>query len=139
MWAIVVGVDGSEHSLRALRFAADLAAQLGDPELLVVFARHAQGLMPPGVDEAISAPSFDAVEDDARGDVVREMAPRDLRWKFISRTGDPADVLIAVADEFDADVVIAGRRAWSNARELLLGSVSNHLVHHCARPVTLVP
>jgi nucleotide-binding universal stress UspA family protein len=136
---IVVGVDGSAPSLGALRFAADLCDDLPDAEVVVVFARYAYLFMPPHTAEDMYADVLDRAEELIQEETERALGDRDVRWRFMSREGEPAHVLCEVADELGASFIVIGRRGWSAAHELLLGSVSNRLVHRSECPVLLVP
>jgi nucleotide-binding universal stress UspA family protein len=49
------------------------------------------------------------------------------------------ETIIAVADELDADLVVTGSRGLGKLRSLLMGSVSDRLLHHCRRPTLVVP
>jgi nucleotide-binding universal stress UspA family protein len=138
MRTIVVGVDGSEPSLRALRFAADLAADLDDAELVVVFARYIYLSMPEQAAEDMYGDVLAHAERLVRQEADKILDERGVRWKFLSRFGEPAAVLCAMAEELGASFVIAGRRGWSTTSEILLGSVSNRLVHRAHCPVLLV-
>ena len=140
MSAIVVGVDGSEGSIRALRFALE-EARVRDVELRVVHAWHippaiyGSGWVPTGVDldeyrklaEASLARSLaDAGADDAG-----------LAVTPVLREGEPVDVLCAEAAH--ADLLVVGSRGLGGFRGLLLGSVSQQVVHHSPCPVVVVP
>jgi nucleotide-binding universal stress UspA family protein len=50
----------------------------------------------------------------------------------------PAAIL-GVAAELDAAVVVLGSRGYTGVKSLMLGSVSNHVLHHADRPVLVVP
>jgi nucleotide-binding universal stress UspA family protein len=50
-----------------------------------------------------------------------------------------AETIIAVADDVDADLVVTGSRGLGKLRSLLMGSVSDRLLHHCRRPTLVVP
>jgi nucleotide-binding universal stress UspA family protein len=138
MRTIVVGVDGSPPSLRALHFAADLAGDLHDAEVVVVFARHVNLFMPPHVAEDMYADVLDRAEAMTEEEAGRALEGKDLRWKFLSRDGEPSHVLSAVADELGASFIVVGRHGWSTAHELFVGSVSHRLVHQAACPVVVV-
>ena len=138
MRTIVVGVDGSEPSLRALQFAADLAGDLDDADIVVVFVRHVYLSMPEQTAEDEFAELLDRAEQTARVQVEHELGSRDLRWRMEARSGEPAHALCAIADELDASFLVVGRHGWSRAAELLLGSVSHRLVNRSPCPVLLV-
>ena len=138
METIVVGVDGSEPSLQALRTAADLAVHIDDVELVAVFARYAYVLLPEHSAEDMYGDFLDRAEQEVRHRVEQTLADRALRWRIIVREGEPSDVLCQVARETGARFVVAGRRGWSTVAELVLGSVSNRLAHRSDVPVLLV-
>ncbi|GBO56341.1 hypothetical protein APA_4671 [Pseudanabaena sp. lw0831] len=53
-------------------------------------------------------------------------------------TGQPRDVICYVAKEESPDLVIVGSRGLGSVERLMLGSVSDYVVHHCASPVLVV-
>jgi nucleotide-binding universal stress UspA family protein len=81
---------------------------------------------------------LDQAEATVQAEVERALRDRELRWKFVSREGEPSHVLCDVAEEVGASFVVVGRRGWSTATELLLGSVSHRLVHRSGCPVLLI-
>jgi nucleotide-binding universal stress UspA family protein len=50
-----------------------------------------------------------------------------------------AEAILAQADRIDADAIVIGSRGLTGVKSLLLGSVSNAVVHHADRPVVVVP
>jgi nucleotide-binding universal stress UspA family protein len=128
---VVVGVDGSAASLRALQFAADLAEDLRAAELVVVYVRHISGFwMPEHVAEDEFADVLDAAEATVKEAASQALADRVMPWHLDVREGEPAHVLCDIAHEAAArSVIVVGRSGWSTFRELMLGSVSNRLVH----------
>ena len=62
---------------------------------------------------------------------------RELRWRAELVYGSPADVLMKMGTGLDAAFVVVGSRGVGD--ELALGSTSHHVVHHCDRPVVVVP
>jgi nucleotide-binding universal stress UspA family protein len=54
-------------------------------------------------------------------------------------TGAPWRAIVDVAEELDAQLIVVGARGLSTVESVLLGSVSNAVVHHAKRPVLVVP
>jgi nucleotide-binding universal stress UspA family protein len=52
--------------------------------------------------------------------------------------GVPADALIRVAEEVEADLIVVGNRGMSGARRFVLGSVPNKVSHHCPTNLLIV-
>lgn len=133
---IVVGVDGSDNARRALTWAAALASAL-DAEVVAV---HSVGLL-------------ERLEEDGREDGAGYADSRhrfDTEWCEplddsgvrsirIVRDGNPMSVILDVADEFDAGLIVVGSRGVGGYPELLLGSTSTQIAQHAKRPVTIIP
>jgi nucleotide-binding universal stress UspA family protein len=132
---VIVGVDGSSNAQRALALAAEIAKRF-DLDLAVF---HAIGLMT--VIEGRHVPSEghrDDLERLLRLDWCAALADdRELRWRAELVYGSPADVLMKMGTELDASFVVVGSRGVGD--EQALGSTSHHVVHHCDRPVVVVP
>ena len=138
---IVVGVDGSEGGAAALAFAAEEAA-LREVRLRVVAAWE----MPAAVFGAGVAPPLDPTLLDAfrvRAEQLAEDAAAEAKElqtsvdvEALAEAGQPADVLLAQSR--DADLVVVGRRGLGGFKSLLLGSVSQQVVHYAACPVVVV-
>jgi nucleotide-binding universal stress UspA family protein/GNAT superfamily N-acetyltransferase len=120
---IVVGADGSETSAKALAVALRLAAVLG-AALHVVSAYGA--LQAPSDAEAVLAAATRAVHAEGLEAVTH------------ARRDDPAEALIAVAEEQDADLLVVGSRDIRRASRFLLGSVPNKVSHHARWSVLIV-
>jgi nucleotide-binding universal stress UspA family protein len=136
---IVVGVDGSDPSVRALEFAASLVEELPDAALVVAHARYVPYLWAPkSLPEDEFADLLDDAERYVREAAQRELGDRDVQWTFERRQGEPSQILRDIAHETEASFVVVGRRGWSAVQELVLGSVSNRLVHRSDVRVLLV-
>jgi nucleotide-binding universal stress UspA family protein len=134
---VIVGVDGSDNSSRALTVAGRLAAALGTH----VHAVHALGLLT--TLDGVRVPS-----QDHRGEIEALLghlwcAPlesvQDLEWTAELRDGNPADVLLHLAEEIGAALIVVGARGVGGDPDLLLGSTSHHVVHHARCPTVVVP
>jgi nucleotide-binding universal stress UspA family protein len=71
-------------------------------------------------------------------DACKSLRDSGLPYRTIVEDGRAASVIAAVADRENADLVVVGRRGRGGLAELLLGSVSHELSHHCKRPVVLI-
>ena len=130
---IVVGVDGSENSVAAVGWTAGLAAATGAE----VVAVHALGLLDHlDSDEAVpSQPHREEIRQRFEGDWCASLARPDVRCRHLVRDGAPVNVLLAVADEEDADLIVVGSRGLGPVASAFRGSVSAHLVDHAGCPV----
>jgi nucleotide-binding universal stress UspA family protein len=55
-----------------------------------------------------------------------------------AREGDPADAILDVAEEIDADLIVVGNKGMTGAKRFLLGSVPNKVSHHAPCGVYIV-
>ena len=134
---IVVGVDGSDNSLAAVRWAANLAAGMGAE----VVAVHALGLLDK-VGPGGAVPAQPHREDIRRHFEEEWCAPLDapgIASRRMVRDGNPVSVLLAVADEEDADLIVVGSRGLGGYPELLLGSTSTQVAQRARCPVAVFP
>lgn len=135
---IVVGVDGSDSSLRATAYAAGLARRQHALLALV----YVQPVLAAGA--ALGAPvaeTTDAIAQDLIAQIrlaaeqVKDIF--EVRWEFRTFRGDPYNGLVRAADELKADAVVVG--ASEQAGHRLVGSVAIRLVKAGRWPVTVVP
>lgn len=137
---IVVAIDGSESSTRALDWAVSQAAAEHRPLTLV---HAAPRVTPAYTDAAIADPREARSTLDAEGHKVlaaaREKAGRiapDLDVAEVFDLADPRELLLQLSDS--ATMVVVGSRGRGRVRSLLLGSVSVALVRHAHCPVVVV-
>ncbi|MFI9611687.1 universal stress protein [Streptomyces sp. NPDC052023] len=135
---IVVGVDGSDSSMRAAAYATGLARRQNALLALV----YVQPVLAAGA--ALGAPVAVATDEVAEDLVaqIRAATERvkgifDLRWEFHTFRGDPYSGLVKAADELKADAVVVG--ASEQAGHRIIGSVAIRLVKAGRWPVTVVP
>jgi nucleotide-binding universal stress UspA family protein len=138
MQRIVVGVDGSQASLRALRWALDEARRRG-ATLEVVHAWHVPNAG--AYLDFIGYLDVAAFEDDARRVVDQALTAENvagLSWvEPIIVQDSAARALLDIAK--GADLVVVGSRGRGGFTGLLLGSVSQQVAHHTPCPVVIVP
>jgi nucleotide-binding universal stress UspA family protein len=135
---ILVGVDGSESSRAALRYAADLAPKLGLPlHALVVWDYPALAWGDWYVPETIARleEAADAVAEAEAAKLFPDGRPD---WFMIAtRQGSAAAELIEASR--DAGMLVVGSRGRGGFAGLLLGSVSRACAAHAHCPVLVVP
>ena len=143
---IVVGVDGSDASHEALRWAA-AEAKLREAQLVVVHAWSfvpAQSLGDPGM---LAVPAGDlagqlSAESEAAGTVLDNAVDTALGADpavEVDRRlveGDAGEAVLAEGAE--ADVIVVGSHGRTGLKAALLGSVSRHVVDHAKCPVVVV-
>lgn len=140
---IVVGTDGSETAGEAVRQAIDLAKMSG-ATLSVVSAY-----------EPVSKRRVEAEKLEAPADVAYEFGPREdvnlvldaaaasarnegLEVQTHPVEGDPAEAILTVAEDSNADLIVVGNKGMTGARRFLLGSVPNNVSHHAPCSVIIV-
>lgn len=140
---IVVGTDGSDSAKEAVKQAASLA-QLTGASLDVVSAY-----------EPVPKRRVDSEREGAPADIQHEFGPREdvnfaldgaaaiardmgVEVKPHPRDGDPADAILATAEEVEADLIVVGNKGMTGARRFLLGSVPNKVSHHADCSVLIV-
>lgn len=132
---IVVGIDGSDGSQRALDAAIDLVETSGT--IHVVSAYDA-----PSNHHVAQAYASVPAEFIANVDVLAQpRALLDDATNTVTSSGltgvshfvdaDPASAILDIAEDVDADLVVVGSRGLGRASQVLRGSVSTKIAHHC--------
>jgi nucleotide-binding universal stress UspA family protein len=141
---IVVGTDGSERAERAVDRAGELAKSLG-------VKVHVVSCYSTGSDAALIASAARGV---AVAQVREDTETRTRAGHYVDRAqqrlasvdveseghvwpGEPADALVNIADEQDAQMIVVGNRGMTGARRML-GSVPNRVSHHAQCDVVIV-
>jgi nucleotide-binding universal stress UspA family protein len=137
---MVVGVNGTDDSLAALRAAAELAEESG-ASLEVVHVRHESVLAAESVGalaEAAMSNALDQVETMSRERASDVLSGRKVHWRFEVSFGDPATELIAAARASQATTIVVGGRSHGLIGGLVAGSVAPKLVRHSPVSVLVV-
>ena len=136
---IVVGTDGSDSASIAVQRAATLATLTGATLHVVSAYRHVSlGSVAMAASAGATTVDLEQVNRGvtAQGEEVCEHAATNARRAGVkvelhALPGDAADVLVDVAMQVGADLVVVGNRGMSGARRFVLGSVPNKVSHHC--------
>ncbi len=138
---IILGVDGSLHSERAVRWCAAHAPALG-AEVVVVHAIDVPVSLAMGPYYAypeLTPEQREALGDDVAREWCKPLADAGVSYRVVVMEGSPAAAIIQTAHNEQAELVVAGRRGRGGFAELLLGSTSHQLSHHLDRPLVIVP
>ena len=144
--SVLVAVDGSEDSFQAVRFLQSLALpRQTRVRLLSVVERLRYPSTAPQALHAQLVQMLKEAEAERRGELDRVLeraaALLDDKITRVTRytpTGDPAEEIVATADDFDSDLVVVGARGLGRMARVLLGSVSQKVLHHARCPVLIV-
>jgi nucleotide-binding universal stress UspA family protein len=133
---ILVAVDGSRYSSRALEFADDLARRY-KTQLLVLHAF-------PHVSDLLGTPQYERVLE-ARSTIGEQLlasARAQLSAREAVETqlieGPPAPAILRVATEESCDLIVIGSRGHGQLAGILLGSVSSVVAQRATCPVLIV-
>ncbi len=144
MKRVLVAVDGSDNSLRALNFALDLRKLCAKVIITALYVGPScYDLFPePGMCAWIQQKELDK-EIEARAEKVFEKIDEATsKQKFIIdkaiARGDVAVAISKFASEGGYDLVVVGSRGYGNIKSILLGSVSHKILQICPCPVAVI-
>ena len=142
MHGIVVGVDGSPNSERALDWAMNEAGALHAPLTVVAVHEVMKGYWtgrPTPIDGDLPqlAELRQAVDEMTRKIASRTSAPAPASLDVHVVNGFAARELIAASQ--DADLLVVGSRGGGGFAKLVMGSVSSQVIQHAACPVVVIP
>ena len=141
--SIVVGTDGSDTAGQAVRQAVDLAGAVGAKiELVSAYEpvpaqrlREERREAPEDIQWAINPREDVDVTLEAAAKLARAAG---VEVNIYPRQGDPADAILDVAEEREADLIIVGNKGMTGAKRFLLGSVPNKVSHHAPCSVLII-
>ncbi|MEJ2240524.1 MAG: universal stress protein [Candidatus Bathyarchaeota archaeon] len=138
---ILIPIDGSEQSHRALTFALDLAKKYSSKVTLLTVAQ-------PHFQDPLFPPIFTSNDDNSINDVHQKILSQaynrikeidseiEVSKKLVA--GRPADKIIEITKKDKIDLVVIGSRGLGGIKEFLLGSVSDRVADHAPCPVLMV-
>ncbi len=136
---IVVGDDGSKAAAVALRHAAGLARDLGEP--LEIVRAWTLRTAPRPADAGMHVPSEAELAESVRVDLAQDVAALDLgddlQVTLSPVHGKSSAVLLTAAQ--GARMLVVGSRGAGGFAGLLMGSTAEQVVRHASVPVLVVP
>jgi len=142
---ILLATDGSDSSLHAARMAGELSTALKDVQVIVLYVAHVPRAYY-AVDEF-----GNKVTPEVPMDVMIRRTGEPILRKTISalglpeeqvvtevQVGEPAEEIVDYARLEQVDMIVMGSRGLSPIKEILLGSVSDKVLHTAPCPVLIV-
>ena len=143
MPGILVGIDGSDHSERALEWAMKEAGLRHQPVTVLAVHQVVRSLLGtpqvyPG-DRELVQPAQAAAQELTDKVLAALSGPRPESVTVQAVSGIPAEALMEVAVNQNADMIVLGSRGAGGFARLALGSVTSQVAHHAPCPVVIIP
>ena len=140
MLKILIGVDGSELALDAVRHALSLVREGLQAEFVLANLQESATLY-----EIVVAHDPKVLQEVSQGagthllEAAQAMvSAAGVAFESVVESGDVVNGLLDLVERMACDAVILGAKGHGNLRGALLGSVSQQMVHACPVPVTVV-
>ncbi|ELU15281.1 hypothetical protein CAPTEDRAFT_221561 [Capitella teleta] len=137
--SVVVAIDESEHSLKALQFYLDTIHRKEDKVILTYSAEIPYQPVQP-LREDIVTDILKKVRDDAvriETKYKKFLGDKDVNFEVKSEFSHPGEFICKVSKEANAAMVVMGTRGMGTIRRTILGSVSDYVIHHAHCPVVV--
>jgi nucleotide-binding universal stress UspA family protein len=134
---ILLASDGSGHSVRAAKKAAELAKLNADSEITVVYVIDGQT----SKEDVLHNPDRTVVEEKRKmrlQPVTSLLNSENLNFKLEKLLGEPGPAIVDFANKNEFDVVVVGSRGLNGLQEMVLGSVSHKVAKRVKAPVMIV-
>jgi nucleotide-binding universal stress UspA family protein len=148
---IMIATDGSERALDAARHLRTFFAPRSVHRITILAVVRPLGTAPfvtvaaAAGTPVLSRESWDALDrsamqaaEHAIADVAGVVGDLAMRLETLIRSGSPADEIVHIADAIGANLIVLGSRGHGEMRSVLLGSVSERVLHHAHCPVMIV-
>jgi nucleotide-binding universal stress UspA family protein len=138
---ILVGYDGSENAKRALDKAIKLMSKETESELRIVVVADTKGRALLQPEDAMGEARRNALEagKNLLSDAIYLAKHGGIADVYGSvEEGQPADMILALASEYKADLIVVGRRGVRGLQRFLMGSVSSAVIDHATCDVLVV-
>ncbi|AEG59686.1 universal stress protein [Desulforamulus ruminis] len=139
MTKILIPVDGSAGSDKAVRFAISLA-EGKDAELIVL---NVQFNFTPNIKRFFSQEEIRSYQEELSKEVLDHTLEITNEYaipvRTVVRIGDPGKEILEEAKESSVDFIVMGYRGLGPVKRTILGSVATHVLHATLSPVMIVP
>jgi universal stress protein A len=130
-----IGFD--QNSVAAIKFAQELA----DPRISILYLLHV--LSAPAVDTVVLHPHPILTEGNAERELqnfAKKHLLSNFAYQIVLRTGDPASLIVTLAEELQADLIVMPTHGRQGIMHMIIGSVAERVIREAKIPVlTLRP
>jgi nucleotide-binding universal stress UspA family protein len=127
--SILVPVDGSENSMKAVKYAAAIAEKTTAKMTLLHVTERSPFKLRSKESEKIGSQALCKAAEEIKGVKVHQ----------ITESGNPAKVITEMTDKNGYDLIVMGSKGQGAKLRFWLGSVSSHVIHYAPSSVLLVP
>jgi nucleotide-binding universal stress UspA family protein len=143
---MLVCTDGSEHSKKAVKKAAKIAANYEEIEVVIIYVNNVEIIpMHGGYGESVPLEMQVQYEKEKEKqgqqmlqDAVHIFRENNIEPATILRKGNPSDEIIKLASEENFDLVVVGSRGLGGLKKIILGSVSNAVAQEAESDVLII-
>jgi nucleotide-binding universal stress UspA family protein len=136
---VVVGTDGSARAEKAVDEAIDLAkSESSKLYLVAAFSANERHWEQIQSSARVDRVNMGDVAEQVLARAAKKAAEQGVEVDYTAQEGDPAEVLIEVADRENADLIVVGNKGMTGAKRFFLGSVPNKVIHHAPCGVMVV-
>lgn len=138
---IAIAVDGSDNSLRAVRYGLELAGRLKEAPTLILVNVHISALISPvarGIDRKQVEQYMDEIAEEELAQAKALVGQAGFSAEVIKGHGEIVPTLLEIIKKEKIDQLIVGGKGRSGLADLLIGSTTTKLISHCPVPVTVV-
>ncbi len=137
---IMVAVDGTDVSLRAVRVAAEMAARYKSEFVIVTVVSVPQHLMlSANMDQRAIGTYIERLAQGSLAGAIALLREVGVGAEIKAVVGPPAETILSEIESSGADLLVMGRRNRYEPKDLILGSVSYRVSRHVRVPILLVP
>lgn len=138
---ILFPTDGSEQSKKALDSLVELAKKFNSK----VFVLNTYEVPVPITNYELSSDLYLSVEGvlsrnskDILEEVKVVLEQNGINAQYISLAGDSGSIIIERAEKLEASMILMGSRGLGAIKSVLMGSVSNYVLHHSKCPIMII-
>ena len=133
---ILVALDGSKNSIRALSNAIQLAKQTGASITGISVIQAFPTEM--GLKKTIVGKTLSKHYKQFMQTAKTMCTKKDVSFRGMIKYGEEGKTIVSFAQKNNFDLIVVGSRGMGNLRELFLGSTSNYVVHSSKIPVLII-